>query len=293
MEDTQTSKSEKIDLSIVIVSWNVLEILKENLKAIFENTSNISFEVIVVDNNSSDKSSQILAQEFPTVKVISNSENVGFSRACNQGVDVSRGRYILLLNPDMKIMFGTLDKMVYWMDRKEEAAIATCQLLDRDRINMPIVRQFPRLSDQLAIVLKIPHIFPGVLNKYLQKDFDYNKEMEVDSIRGSFFLLRRSTIENLGKLDENFFIWFEEVDYCQRARKAGLKIFYTPVTQCVDLFGQSFKQVGRGQTQKYFRDSMLYYFFKWHPYWQHFVLKIAWLFGLFLSKLSFKSRHKT
>jgi len=293
MADTKTNKNKKIDLSIVIVSWNVVNILRENLKAILKNTHNISFEIIVVDNNSSDNSSQILVSEFSMLKMISNSTNLGFSRACNQGIDVSGGRYILLLNPDMKIMPGTLDGMVFWMDNNNEAMMASCQLLDSVNNNLPIVRSFPSLLDQLAIILKIPHIFPGVLNKYLKKDFDYNKESEVDSIRGSFFFLRRSAIDKIGKLDENFFIWFEEVDYCRRVRELGFKIFYIPSIKCNDLFGQSFKQLNRGKTQMYFRDSMLYYFSKWHPRWQYYVLKIAWFFGLLLAKFNFKSRSRT
>lgn len=286
-----------MDLSIIIVSWNVKELLKKNLKEIFQNTKNIKFEIFVIDNNSQDKTVEMIKKEFPQVNLIVNNYNVGFAKANNQGIKKAKGKYILLLNPDMKVLDNTLENMVNWMNKNKNVGVSGCHLIDNNNRTISHVRKFPTLFDQLMIVLKIPHIFPKVLNKYLMKDFNYNKEVEVDSIRGAFFMIRREVIEKLKGLDERYFIWFEEVDYCKQIKNAGWKIIYTPTAKCIDYVGKSFSQVNRGITQKYFRDSMLKYFKKWHPIWQYWILKSAWTIGIFISfigdKLNFKSRVKT
>jgi len=274
-----------MNLSIIIVSWNVCDKLRDNLKSIYANTQNINFEVFVVDNNSKDKTVEMVKKEFPQVKLIANTENLGFAKANNQAIKQAKGKYILLLNPDMRVLEGTLENMVDWMDKNTHTSIAGCKLINEQDKILPHVRAFPTIWDQLAIVLKLPHIFPQILNQYLMKNFDYSKEAEVDSIRGSFFMIRREIIDKIGLLDERYFIWFEEVDYCKQAKKAGFKIMYTPITKCIDYIGQSFKQVKRGKTQIYFRNSMLKYFRKWHPAWQYWILKLTWPIGIFITKI--------
>jgi hypothetical protein len=231
------------------------------------------------------------------VNLIANSYNAGFARANNQGIKRAKGRYVLLLNPDMQVLPGTLEKMVKWMDEHKEAGVAGCHLIKENGETVPHIRRYPTIWNQLAIVLKLPHLFPWILNNYLIRDFDYSKEQEVDSIRGSFFMIRREMIEKIGGLDEQYFLWFEEVDFCRRVRNAGRKVVYTPVTKCIDYVGKSFIQVKRGVTQKYFRDSMLKYFKKWHPTWQYWVLKIVWPLGIFMAwigdMLNFKSKAST
>ncbi len=285
-----------MDLSIIIVSWNVREKLKDNLRALFE-SQNVSFEVFVVDNNSSDRTVEMVKKNYPKVKLIVNSENLGFSRANNQAIKQASGRYILLLNPDMRVFDDTLSRMVSWLDRHDNAWLAGCKLIDESARLVKQVRRFPGLFDQLAIVLKVPHLFPAVLNKYLRSDFDYAKSAAVDSIRGGFFMIRRETIERVGLLDDRFFLWFEEVDYCRRVKAAGGQVWYMSTAECIDLVGQSFKQLERGMAQKYFRDSMLAYFKKWHPSREYWLLRLAWPVGLLMvwlgGKLNFKSRAKT
>lgn len=285
-------------ISIIIVSWKVKEKLRENLKAIFNSENgDFNYEVFVIDNNSADGTAEMIKKEFPQVKLIANEKNLGFGRACNQGIRVASGSYILLLNPDMRIFPETLKNMVGWMENHKEAAIAGCRLVNEEGKIIKHVRRFPTVWDQLAIVLKLPHLFPKALNKYLRSDFNYNQAAKVDSIRGGFFMIRSDAIDKIGLLDERFFLWFEEVDYCQRAKNAGLEVWYTPIAECVDFVGQSFKQVKRGTAQKYFRDSMLKYFKKWQPQWQYYLLKIAWPIGRFLTwvggVLKMKSKART
>ncbi|PIT95448.1 hypothetical protein CO116_00395 [Candidatus Falkowbacteria bacterium CG_4_9_14_3_um_filter_38_19] len=274
-----------MDLSIIIVSWNVKDKLRENLNSLFNSESDFNFEVFVVDNNSLDGSAEMVKNEFPQVKVIANQANLGFARANNQAIKYAQGRFILLLNPDMRVFPDTLNRMIGWLDNHQGAAIASCNLINEQGKQLNFIRRFPTVWNQLAIILKISHLFPGVLNKYLPKDFDYKKEATVDSIRGSFFMISRETINKIGRLDERYFIWFEEVDYCRQANKVGLKVIYTPVAQCVDYVGVSFSQVPLGKKQKYFRDSMLKYFKKWHSPWQSWLLKIVWPVGIFLAYL--------
>lgn len=272
-----------MELSVIIVSYKVKDLLRKNLEYLFQTTSNMDFEVFVVDNNSGDGSVEMVRQDFPQVNVIANNDNLGFAAANNQAIQQARGRYVLLLNPDMQVFENTLGKMVKWMDDHPQAGVAGCKLVD-DRGNIiPHIRRFPGFGDQLAVVLKLPHLFPSVLNGYIPKDIDYNKEQEVDSIRGSFFMIRGEVLEELGGLDERYFIWFEEVDFCRQVKQKGWKTMYTPYVQCRDYVGKSFAQVPKGRTQKYFRDSMLKYFRKWHPAWQYWILRICWVPSIILA----------
>jgi len=272
-----------MDLSIIIVSWNVREKLRENLAAVFKSGGDFNFEVFVVDNNSADGSAEMVRTEFPEAKLIANAENLGFAKANNQALRAASGRYVLLLNPDMRVFPDTLENMAAWMDNHKEAALAGCRLIDEKGNILKHVRRFPKIFDQLAVVLKLPHFFPSLLDNYLMSGFDYAKEAEVDSIRGAFFMIRQETLEKIGLLDERYFLWFEEVDYCRRVKNAGLRIFYTPAAECLDYVGQSFGQVKRGRTQKYFQESMLEYFRKWHPGWRVFILRLAWPLGRLLA----------
>ncbi|PKL72208.1 hypothetical protein CVV26_02575 [Candidatus Kuenenbacteria bacterium HGW-Kuenenbacteria-1] len=286
-----------MDLTIITVSWNVKDFVRDNFNNIYQNTKNIEFEIFAVDNDSKDGTVDMIKNEFPEVHLIANDYNAGFAKANNQAIKLAKGRYILLLNPDMRVLPGTLEKMVKWMDEHKQAGVAGCHLIKENNETVLHVRRYPKFFDQLAITLKLPHIFPSILNNYLYKDFDYKNEAVVDSIRGSFFMIRKEVIEKIGGLDERYFIWFEEVDYCKQVKNAGWDIMYTPKTECIDFVGKSFALVKRGKTQEYFCDSMLKYFKKWHPVWQYFILKLAWFIGKKITfigeKLNFKIKAKT
>lgn len=286
-----------MDLSVIIVSWKVKDKLRENLAALFDSSRAVSFGVFVVDNNSGDGTVEMVRNEFPEVHLIANQENLGFAKANNQAIKEAEGDFILLLNPDTKIYADTLIKLTDWMKQNPQASVAGCHLINEKGGTIKHVRRFPTVWDQLAIILKLPHLFPGILDKYIIADFDYNKPAKVDSIRGGFFLMRKETIRKVGLLDEQFFVWFEEVDYCRRVCEASGEVWYTPAAECVDYIGQSFKQIKRGLAQKYFRDSMLKYFKKWQPAWQYWLLQLAWPMGLLISvileKIGYISKAKT
>jgi len=270
-----------MDLSIIIVSWKVREKLQKNLQALFASTGNLSLEIFVVDNNSDDGTAEMVAREFPNVKLIANENNLGFAKANNLAIKQAHGEFILLLNPDMQVTPDTLVKSLAWAKNNPQATVSSCRLVNENGETIKIVRRFPRLCDQLAIVLKIPHFSPGILNNYLQTKFDYTVAAKVDSIRGAFFLINVAEYKKLAGgqlplLDERYFLWFEEVDFCREAYKMGGEVWYAPSTTCLDYVGASFSQVKRGQTQQYFRDSMLSYFQKWEAPWKYRVLKGAW-----------------
>lgn len=266
-------------LSIIIVSWKVRDKLNNNLTALFKSQADFEWEVLVVDNNSQDGTVEMVKQDFPQVKLIANNDNLGFAKANNQAIKEATGEFVLLLNPDMLVAVDTLAKMVAWMEARPSAWVAGCHLVDEHGKTIPQVRCFPRLIDQLVVAAKIAHIYPAVLNKYLRRDFDYSQEAKVDSLRGSFFMIRRSCLDQVGLLDERFFVWFEEVDYCRRVKEAGGEVWYTPVAQATDLVGQSFAQWPTARAQVIFKDSQLKYFSKWQPGWQVLILRLGWLIG--------------
>ncbi|MBI5229775.1 MAG: glycosyltransferase family 2 protein [Candidatus Magasanikbacteria bacterium] len=272
-------------LSIITVSWNVKDRLRACIQSVFENCGEMEIEYFVVDNASSDGTADMLAREFPQVRVIANSENKGFARANNQAIAQSTGEFVLLLNPDMRVLQETLPRMVAWMRMHSRAGVASGKLLDEQgHLNAEATpRHFPEFLDQAAIMLKVPHLFACVLDHYLWRDFDAEKEQTVDSVRGSFFMISREVLEKLKGLDERYFIWFEEVDFCKQAWNAGFEVWYVPSVTCVDYVGQSFKQQPGMWRQKQFTKSMVQYFEKWHPGASALILQCLRPLALFLT----------
>lgn len=270
-----------MDLSVIIVSWKVIDKLRSNLNALFQSQSDFKFEVFVVDNNSHDGSADMVKKEFPQVILISNQDNLGFAAANDQALERAKGKFILLLNPDMLVKRDTLENALLWAKENPQATVTGCKLVSEKGEIVRQVRRFPKFSDQLAVTLKLPHFFPSIINKYLCSDFDYLKAAKVDSIRGAFFLINREEFckksgRPYPRLDERYFIWFEEVDFCREVYRLGGEVWYTPVAECLDYVGSSFAQVKRGQAQKYFSDSMLKYFEKWEKRSEYLTLKIVW-----------------
>ncbi len=281
-----------MNLSIIIVSYNVREKLQKNLESIFNSKfpedEDFSLEVLVVDNASVDSSADMVEKCFPQVKLIRNEKNFGFSKANNIAIKQSRGEYILLLNPDMRLFPETLYQSLRFAKKNPQAVVSSCLLVDSNNKTIKHVRHFPKFFDQLAIVLKLPHLFPKILRRYLCLDFDYNLAQKVDSVRGSFFMINKNSYQQLSGLDlplldERYFVWFEETDFCKQVYKMGGEVWYNPNAFCLDYVGQSFALLKKGRAQKYFSDSMLKYFRKWHPAWQYYVLKVIWPFGKFLT----------
>ncbi len=259
-----------MNLSVITVTWNSAKLIGEQIESVKNGCQNLLFEEFVVDNGSIDGTADLVKQKYPWVKLIDNKKNLGFSASNNIGAKMSSGEFLLFLNPDMRVEVGGLDKMVEWMRNHKDVGLASCKLVDENgKLNADAQpRRFPNLFDQLAIILKLPHLFPSILNRYMFTDFDANKEQEVDSVRGSFMIMRREVFEKLGwAFDPRYFIWFEDVDICREVKKLGFKAMHTPIISCVDYIGQSFKQRTTLWKQVNFTKSMLQYFQKWEPWY--------------------------
>jgi hypothetical protein len=264
-----------MDLSIITVTLNSKNFIAEQMRSVVLACGDLVFEQIIIDNGSSDATVEIVedVENIGDVRMIANKTNSGFGIANNQGAEIAKGDFILFLNPDMKFVEkNILAKAIVWMRNNSKAGIMSCKLIDEaGNINVNEgPRRFPKVWEQMALVLKLPHIFPQFLSKYHYSDIDLNTVQEVDSVRGSFMLVRREIVEKFaGKLfDSRYFIWFEEVDLCREIKKLGYKVFYNPEISCVDLVGQTFNTLDSVWKQKQFTKSMLLYFQKWEPWWK-------------------------
>jgi hypothetical protein len=259
-------KSPKI--SIIIVSWNVRELLRANLTGLFTLPDRATREIIVVDNDSRDGSPEMVRREFPSVRLIRNDWNAGFAKANNQALAHARGEVIILLNPDMLVEPGTIDAVHAKLTGDQSIGILGIRLIGDDEKPISNVRCFPDFRSQLALLLKLNRLWPSAMDRYLAADFDYSQSADVDQVRGAFFSFRRETLEAVGPMDEGYFLWFEEVDYCRRVREHGLRVHYFAEATARDYVGRSFAQAGRLRKQRIFTASMVRYFAKWNPWWQ-------------------------
>ncbi len=249
------------ELSVIIVSWNVKNLLKKCLESIFKYQGNIALEIIVADNASKDGTVEMIKKEFPQVELIPNASNLGFAAANNQGILKSSGDFLLILNPDTEIIKDSLTKILEFMKKNYQIGITGCKHLNPDWTIQPSVRRFPTFWPLFFIITKIAKIFPNipVVYHYLAKNFDYKISQPVDQVAGSCMLLRKQTIDEIGLFDENFFIWFEEVDLCQRAKAAGWQVWYNHNAEIIHHGGQSFSQELAWKKQHLFLKSAWYY----------------------------------
>lgn len=276
-----------MDLSIIIVSWNVKNLLKKCLESIYRETKNIKYEVFVVDNASKDETVEMVQNEFPQVHLIANQNNLGFAKANNQAIQQAKGDFILLLNPDTEIIENALDKMVSFMKSHPEAGVAGCQILNPDRTIQPSVRRFPTLASHIIILLKLHNFFSRAksIRNYYIMDFSYQAMKEVDQVMGACLMTKREVIDKVGLLDDKFFIWYEEVDFCQRVKKAGWKVLFSPEAKIIHEKGKSFDQYLPVEKQAMLNKSILYYFHKHRPFGEYFILILFYPVSLFLAFL--------
>jgi len=269
-----------LDLSVVIVNWNVRELLRRCLRSVLASgrLGGLAMEVIVVDNASSDGSAEMVREEFPEVRLIANEENLGFTGANNQGIAASRGRYLLLLNPDAEVLGDALGAMVDYMDAHPDVGALGPMLLNPDGSVQSSRRRFPTL----ATAFLESTIFQWelsrdnrILRRYYVLDRPDDEVQEVDWVTGACILMRREALEEVGPLDEGFFMYSEELDWCRRARERGWKVVYLPTARVVHYGGKSSEQVVPFRHIQ-FQRSKVRYFCKHHGrLW-------AWFLRLFL-----------
>ena len=234
-------------ISIIIVHWNVRELLRQNLAPAFSLREEIPFEVFVVDNASEDGSTQMVRQEFPWVQLLINDWNAGFAVAMNQALRHARGEALLALNPDMLVGEQTLARAWEALMMHPNIGAVGVKLRAQDGSLVPSVRRDPSFADQLAILLKLPHLGMAkrATDRYHATDMDYGLTQVVEQVRGSFLAVRRDVFRVVGPWDERFFIWFEDVDYCRRVREAGYQVQYVADVSCQDAVGEALPKCPR------------------------------------------------
>ncbi|MBE2281072.1 MAG: glycosyltransferase [Ignavibacteriaceae bacterium] len=247
-----------MDLSVIIVNYNVKEFLENLLNSIKKASEGLTIEIIVVDNNSDDGSVELIKEKFPGVILIENNYNAGFSKANNLGLKIAKGRYLLLLNPDTLVEEDTFKKMVSFFDNTPGAGMAGCKILNPDgTLQLACRRGFPSPWASFCKVTGLSSLFPNskFFAKYNLTYLDENQTYEVDAISGSFMMLTREAYEKIGGLDEIFFMYGEDLDYCYRIQNAGLKVYYVHTTQIIHYKGESTKRSSLNET-KIFYDAM-------------------------------------
>ncbi len=232
-------------VTAVIVTWNSGVRLRECLLSILGNHSNLALQTLVVDNASTDDSIERVASNFPAAEVIVNTENRGFARACNQGLRAACGRYILFLNPDTLLGAGALDEMVAYIDEHPEVGILGPKLLNPNGSRQLSYRRFPTYSAALFNRTSLlTRLFPlnRFSSRYLRSDQNHGQVEVVDWVGGACMLVRREAIDDVGSLDESFFLYCEDVDWCKRMWAKGWKVVYFPKAQGVHHIGHSTSQ---------------------------------------------------
>ncbi|MBI5357118.1 glycosyltransferase family 2 protein [Candidatus Collierbacteria bacterium] len=275
-------------LSVIILNYNTSGLLKTCLSAVLESNGfeGRDMEVIVVDNNSSDGSAEMVRKEFPEVKLIRNKKNLGFSAGNNVGIRKAKGGYVLLLNSDTLVEPDVLITVLKVMENDRSIGAATCLLQTSDgKIDPASHRGFPTPWNALSYFLGLEKLFPKtrLFGGYHQGWKNLKVPHEVDCISAAFMMVPAEVINQIGLLDERFFMYGEDIDWCLRIKEAGFKIFFYPGVKTLHLKKQSGREQSRDgdlrrQTQKLFMDSM-WQFYKKH-YFGRYPLILNWLVKL-------------
>jgi len=240
------------DLSIVVVNWNTRQLLADCLRSIFAQAHDLALEVVVVDNGSTDGSPTMIRAEFPQVIVLENSENVGYARAINQGLAYCRGAYVLLLNSDTQLSDHALATLIDFLVAEPRAgAVGPCLILPDGRAQPGAAGYDFSLRSAFNQYLFLASLFPkrpDCRGYYLSPNNRLMGPVEVNWVSGACLLTRAETLAEVGRLDEDFFMYMEDVEWCSRVRTAGWKIFYLPAVTIQHHYGGSTTAPGRAIT---------------------------------------------
>jgi N-acetylglucosaminyl-diphospho-decaprenol L-rhamnosyltransferase len=269
-----------INLSILIVSWNTRALLADLLASLAD--ADLSAQLIVIDNASTDASAEMVAERFPQVELICNAENVGFARANNQGIQQAVGRTVLLLNCDTQIPSGTLAGLVEFMDTHSDVGACSPRLLTRE--GAPQAHAF---GDDPSLIYLLRRGLNRLIRQRPLHDWGVDHTVDVDWVSGACLLLRREALVQVGGLDGRIFMYFEDVDLCRRIRQQGWRVCYVPEIGITHLGGQSLIQ--NPQAPAAYQESLRYFYAKHYGPIPRFLLGIG--LGLYnqLAKVRKKS----
>ena len=274
-------------VSICILTYQARDYLRQCLQSLAENTA-LEYEVIVLDNGSQDQVAEMVEQEFPGVRLIQNQSNEGYTKPMNQAMRVGTGRYLCQLNPDTIILPGAIDRLVDFMDNHPEVGICGPKVLNRDlTLQKPCRRGESRPWAVITYITGLARLFPKspLFGQYLMSYMDEDQTHPVAGVAGSCMLIRKEVVEQIGYMDEQFFAYQEDADYCLRAHQAGWEVYYMPEAQIIHYGG-----MGGSRVEPYrsiFEWHRSYYlFFKKHYAREYFFLFNFVYYVLMFIKLS-------
>ena len=251
----------QVDLSIIIVNYNVKVFLQNLLDSINKASANLQTEIIIVDNASDDGSVEFLREKYPSVKLIINKTNLGFGKANNLALREAKGKFILLLNPDTIVAEDTFIKIIEFFNQTPEAGLAGCKILNPDgTLQLPCRRSFPGPWTSFTKVTGLSTLFPKskIFARYNLTYLDENESYEVDAISGSFMMMKKEVYDKVGGFDEQFFMYGEDLDLCYRIQKAGYKVYYVHSTQIIHYKGESTKRSSMDETKVFYNAMHLF-----------------------------------
>lgn len=254
-----------MDVSVIIVNWNTRELLEQCLRSIYAETWLVNFEIIVVDNGSTDGSGEMVRRGFPQVRLLANRDNRGFSAANNQGMSIAAGRYFLLLNSDTVVLDHAIEKTVALADRHPDTAVVGCRVLNPDRSLQISCFRFPSLLNWFLHSTYLYKLFPR--SRFFGREqmtwWARDDEREVDVVTGCYMLVRRVAVDQIGPMDEQFFMYAEETDWCYRFKAAGWSNRFTPEAEIVHIGGGSAPKLGSNRARTTNRSFVRYMFKHW------------------------------
>ncbi len=279
-----------LDLSVVIVNWNVRDLLGRCLESVISEVNRdavhqpLNTEIIVVDNASTDGSVELIRSLFPQVNLIANAENRGFTVGNNQGIAAANGRYLLLLNPDTEVLANAITELVQYMDAHPEVGLVGPQLLHSDGQVQSSRRRFPSVATLFFESTWLESLAPpSLLRRYYVLDKPDDATIDVDWVVGAAMLARRQAIQQVGRLGERFFMYSEELDWCRRIKAAGWRVVYHPQAQVIHFVGKSSEQAVPDRHIN-FQRSKIRYARKYHGRGVATTLRL-YLLGLFIWQL--------
>jgi GT2 family glycosyltransferase len=266
-------------VSIVIVNWKTPELLAILLDSIArEDSGHDAFELLIVDNNSGDGSVEMLKSRFPSVKLTENKDNVGFSRACNQVIPNAQGQYVLLLNPDCEVTKDAVSRMADYLDKNADCGAVGPKVLNTDgSLQLACRRSFPSVKASFFRLTYLSKLFPKspYFSEYNLTHADPDKELEVDALSGSCMMVRKDVIDRIGLLDEDIFMFGEDIDWCWRIKELGYRVVYIPESVVYHVHGASSRFRPVGATINLHRG--MHVFYKKHlakKYWAPFNILV-------------------
>lgn len=278
-------ESDLADISVVIVNWNVRDLLDKCLASLFKaqdasesgDGRRLLLEIIVVDCNSGDASVEMVRARYPTVRLLPQCENIGFTRANNLGMESAVANTFLLLNPDTEVYGDAVTTMLEYMRQRPDLGILGPHTLNTDGSHQSTRRRFPTLLTGIFESAWLGDLAPAtIFNRYFMRDTDDDAVFEVDWVQGSAMMLRREVYQDIGGLDEGFVMYSEELDFCKRAKDAGWKVLYHGGAKIKHHGGKSSEQVAAFK-QIQFHTSKLRYFRKHHGYPHYVFLRLILL----------------